>query len=130
MVLLEKASKDKDFKMTASLTKNLKKLRKMFELPDTVLALSFYLPDLFMRLQLPTQPTPLAAGAKLEDVLHCVVCMVTPRSVVLQLCNHYVCCLTCAAAQDKCPATGCNTNITNRVNNVCSAPHLQAFEVS
>jgi len=52
LVLLEKASKDKDFKMTASLTKNLKKLRKMFNLPDAVLALSFYLPDLFMRLQL------------------------------------------------------------------------------
>ena len=67
---------------------------------------------------------------QLEDALHCVVCMVTPRSVVLQPCNHYVCCLTCAAAEDKCPATGCNTNITNRVNNVCSAPHLQAFEVS
>ena len=50
LVLLEKASKDKDFKMTASITKNLKKLRKMYELPDAVLVLSFYLPDLFMRL--------------------------------------------------------------------------------
>lgn len=50
LVLLEKASKDKDFKITASLTKNLKKLRKMYELPDAVLALSFYLPDLFIRL--------------------------------------------------------------------------------
>jgi len=50
LVLLEKASKDMDFKMTASLTKNLKKLRKMYELPDAVLVLSFYLPDLFMRL--------------------------------------------------------------------------------
>jgi len=54
LVLLEKASKDKDFKITASLTKNLKKLRKMYELPDAVLALSFYMPDLFMRIQLPT----------------------------------------------------------------------------
>lgn len=54
LVLLEKASKDKDFKMAGTLTKNLKKLRKMFDLPDAVLALSFYLPDLFMRLMLPT----------------------------------------------------------------------------
>lgn len=52
-MLLEKASKDKDFKMTASITKNLKKLRKMYELPDAVLVLSFYLPDLHMRLLLP-----------------------------------------------------------------------------
>jgi len=51
---LEKASKDRDFKSTAALTKNLKKLRKMYELPEAILALSFYLPDLFLRLQLPT----------------------------------------------------------------------------
>jgi hypothetical protein len=49
-VLLEKASKDKDFRITATISKNLKKLRRMFDLPSTVLALSFYLPDLFMRL--------------------------------------------------------------------------------
>lgn len=54
LVLLEKASKDMDFKSTASLSKNLKKLRKMYELPDAVLVLSFYLPDLYMRLLLPT----------------------------------------------------------------------------
>ena len=54
LVLLEKASKDKDFKMAGTLTKNLKKLRKMYDLPDAVLALSFYLPDLFIRLMLPT----------------------------------------------------------------------------
>ena len=71
LVLLEKASTDKDFKMTATLTKNLKKLRKLFELPDVVLALSFYLPDLFMRLQLPTQPTDVPKDQKLEDFLHC-----------------------------------------------------------
>jgi hypothetical protein len=53
LILLEKASNDKDFKMSASLSKNLKKLRKMFNLPDAVLCLSFYLPDLFMRLMLP-----------------------------------------------------------------------------
>lgn len=53
-MLLEKASKDKDFKITATLTKNLKKLRKMYELPDAILALSFYMPDLFFRIQLPT----------------------------------------------------------------------------
>jgi len=54
LVLLEKAGKDKDFKMAATLTKNLKKLRKMFDLSEAVLALSFYLPDLFIRLMLPT----------------------------------------------------------------------------
>lgn len=59
--------------MTASLTKNLKKLRKMYELPDAVLVLSFYLPDLFMRLQLPTQPSPVADGVNLEDMLHCTM---------------------------------------------------------
>jgi len=45
----------------------------MFELPDAVLALSFYLPDLFMRIQLPTQPTNLPAGTNLEDHLHCTM---------------------------------------------------------
>jgi len=70
-VLLEKAGVDKDFKMTASLTKNLKKLRKMYDLPDAVLALSFYLPDLFMRLLLPTQPTDVPSDKKIEDMLHC-----------------------------------------------------------
>jgi 26S proteasome regulatory subunit N3 len=71
LVLLEKASKDMDFKMTATLTKNLKKLRKMYELPDAVLVLSFYLPDLYMRLMLPTQPTSVPEGTKLEEYLHC-----------------------------------------------------------
>jgi len=54
LVLLEKASKDRDFRQTAALSKNLKRLRKMYDLPDAVLVLSFYLPDLFMRLLLPT----------------------------------------------------------------------------
>ena len=71
LVLLEKASKDRDFKATASLTKNLKKLRKMYELPDAILALSFYLPDLFVRLQLPTAPTDVPEEQTLEDMLHC-----------------------------------------------------------
>ena len=71
LVLLEKASNDKDFKMAGTLTKNLKKLRKMYDLPDAVLALSFYLPDLFMRLMLPTQPTPVKEGTTVEDMLHC-----------------------------------------------------------
>jgi len=57
--------------MTATLTKNLKKLRKMFELPDVILALSFYLPDLFMRIALPTQPTDVPEDKKLEEFLHC-----------------------------------------------------------
>lgn len=73
LVLLEKASKDKDFKMAGTLTKNLKKLRKMYKLSDAVLALSFYLPDLFMRLMLPTQPTPLKEGSTLEEMLHCTL---------------------------------------------------------
>jgi hypothetical protein len=60
-----------DFKVTATLTKNLKKLRKMFDLPDAVLVLSFYLPDLYMRLMLPTQPTAVPDGTSLEDYLHC-----------------------------------------------------------
>ena len=38
LVLLEKAGKDIDFKMTAALSKNLKKLRKMFELAEILLA--------------------------------------------------------------------------------------------
>jgi 26S proteasome regulatory subunit N3 len=37
----------------------LKKLRKIFTLSDVVLILSHYLPDLFRRLQLPAQPTPI-----------------------------------------------------------------------
>ena len=50
LVLLEKASKEKDFKLTASLSKSLKKLRKLFDLGDIVLVISYFLPDLFMRL--------------------------------------------------------------------------------
>lgn len=53
LILLEKASKEKDFKLTASLTKSLKKLRKLFGLSDIVLVISYFLPDLFFRLQLP-----------------------------------------------------------------------------
>jgi hypothetical protein len=71
LVLLEKASKDKDFKSTATISKNLKKLRKMFDLPDAVLALSFYLPDLHMRIMLPTQPTEPPSDKDLETFLHC-----------------------------------------------------------
>ena len=82
MVLLEKASKDKDFKITATLTKNLKKLRKMYELPDAILALSFYMPDLFFRIQLPTQPTDVPKDMKMEDMLHCT----TGRSEEIMAC--------------------------------------------
>lgn len=71
LVLLEKASKEMDFKTTGALTKNLKKLRKMYDLPDAVLVLSFYLPDLYMRLLLPTQPTSVPDGTSLEEFLHC-----------------------------------------------------------
>ena len=57
--------------MTATISKNLKRLRKTYELPDAVLVLSFYLPDLFMRLMLPTQPTNVPTGTKEEEFLHC-----------------------------------------------------------
>ena len=57
--------------MAGTLTKNLKKLRKMFDLSEAVLALSFYLPDLFIRLMLPTQPAPLKEGVTIEEMLHC-----------------------------------------------------------
>jgi hypothetical protein len=50
LVLLEKASNDKDYKMCATLTKEFKKLRKSFSLSDAVLVLKFYMPDLFTRL--------------------------------------------------------------------------------
>jgi len=42
LVLLEKAATDKDFKICATLTKNLKKLRKLFSLSDALLALQHY----------------------------------------------------------------------------------------
>jgi len=48
----------------------LKKLRKAFQLSDVVLILSHYLPDLFKRLQLPVQPTPLT-DVDVEGKLHC-----------------------------------------------------------
>lgn len=70
MVLLEKASKEKDFKLTASLTKNLKKLRNKFSLSDIVLIISYFLPDLFMRLQLPQEPTDVPDGVDIEKFLH------------------------------------------------------------
>lgn len=71
LVLLEKASKDVDFKATAALAKSLKKLRKMFELSEILLALEFYLPDLFDRLMLPQQPADVPTGTTKEDFLHC-----------------------------------------------------------
>lgn len=60
-----------DFKATAALAKSLKKLRKMFELSEILLALEFYLPDLFDRLMLPQQPADVPAGTTKEDFLHC-----------------------------------------------------------
>ncbi|CDW73499.1 probable 26s proteasome non-atpase regulatory subunit 3-like [Stylonychia lemnae] len=69
MVLLEKAAKDKDYKLAASLTKQFKKLRKLLNLSDTVLILKHYIPDLFQRLQLPCQPTPITESA--ETKLQC-----------------------------------------------------------
>ena len=66
-----------------------------------------------------------AAQSKLEDSLNCVVCMERLRSVVLQPCNHFVCCALCAVAQQVCPATGCQTPIKRRIGGVCLAPSLQ-----
>ena len=66
-----------------------------------------------------------AAQSKLEDSLNCVVCMGEPRSVVLQPCNHFVCCADCAVEQQLCPATGCQTPIKRRIKGVCLAPCLQ-----
>ena len=68
--MLEKASKEKDFKLTASLTKNLKKIRKLFSLSETVLVISYFLPDLYMRLQLPQDPIDPPEGVDLETFLH------------------------------------------------------------
>lgn len=53
LVLLEKAAKEHDARMTSSLTKNFKKLRKLYTLPDALLVLKHYLNDLFSRLALP-----------------------------------------------------------------------------
>lgn len=73
LVLLEKASSEKDFRQCGVLTKNLKKLRKTFVLADALLALKFYLPDLSDRLKLAAQPTPVMSGlgASVEDIMHC-----------------------------------------------------------
>lgn len=73
LVLLEKASNEKDFRQCGVLTKNLKKLRKSFLLADALLALKFYLPNLSDRLKLAAQPTPVIAGlgASMEDIMHC-----------------------------------------------------------
>ena len=70
LVLLEEAAKEHDARMTSSLTKNFKKLRKLYTLPDTLLVLKHYLNDLFSRLALPCQPTELQAGESIEDKLH------------------------------------------------------------
>jgi 26S proteasome regulatory subunit N3 len=71
LVLLEKAAIEKDFRQTGVLTKNLKKIRHALSLPDALLILKFYLPDLFNRLKLSAQPTQLEAGVKIEEHLHC-----------------------------------------------------------
>lgn len=49
----------------------MKKLRKMFELAEILLALEFYLPDLFDRLMLPQEPIDVPEGKTKEEVLHC-----------------------------------------------------------
>lgn len=68
---MEKAAGEGDFKACGVLTKEFKKLRKLYTLSDSVLALSHYLPDLYKRLQLPCQPTPLTSDENIEDKLHC-----------------------------------------------------------
>ena len=46
-------------------------MRKSFDLPDTVKALSFYLSDLFFRLDLPCQPRDEPEGVSLNEYMHC-----------------------------------------------------------
>lgn len=71
LVLLEKATLEKDLRQCGVLTKNLKKLRKQFNLSDALLVLKHYCPDLFNRLKLSAQPTVLGNDVKIEDHLHC-----------------------------------------------------------
>jgi len=73
IVLLEKASAERDFKQCSTLTKEFKKLRKLFTLADTLLVVKHYMPDLFRRLALPAQPTDLQTGETIEQKLHCSV---------------------------------------------------------
>ncbi len=68
MVLLEKAAKEKDFKVCAALTKKLKGLRVAFTLHDAVLILNHYIPDLYKRLQLQAAPTECENP---DEKLHC-----------------------------------------------------------
>ena len=44
----------------------MKRLRKMFELAEILLALEFYLPDLFDRLMLPQEPIDVPEGKTKE----------------------------------------------------------------
>lgn len=43
----------------------------MYNLPDALLVLQHYLPDLNTRMQLQAKPTPLAGGEDAETKLHC-----------------------------------------------------------
>ena len=70
LVLLEKAAKEKDFKLCASLTKKLKPLRKLLSYSDILLILKHYMPDLFKRLELKGSPSDLG-GKSEEEKLHC-----------------------------------------------------------
>jgi hypothetical protein len=71
LVLLEKATNEKDLRQCGVLTKNLKKLRKQFNLSDALLVLKHYCPDLYNRLKLSAQPTVLENDIKIEEHLHC-----------------------------------------------------------
>ena len=71
LVICEKAAKEQDIRTCAALTKEFKKLRRLFSLQDTVLALQFYLKDLATRLALPCPATKLADGQTAADTLHC-----------------------------------------------------------
>jgi hypothetical protein len=46
-----------------------------------------------------------------EDITTCLVCMDAKRDVVVQPCNHFVMCHTCAETSKTCPAPGCKTPI-------------------
>jgi 26S proteasome regulatory subunit N3 len=57
MILMEKAAKEKDYKLSAALTKKYKPLRKELSLGDVMLLLEFFLPELFKRIGLVHEPT-------------------------------------------------------------------------
>lgn len=71
LVICEKAAKEFDFRSLTVLTKEFKRLRRLFSLPDVVLVLQFYLKDLAAKLNLLCPPAEVEPGMSLEDKMHC-----------------------------------------------------------